>query len=187
MRFFFSAHIPDATRILLVESGSHHILERARKSPGAMFPQAEFDLCTCFAGLPSEPVANVWRVTDAHSLSSKLALAFQIARAKPPIAALLMTGEPVMFNWKILLLLLLPSKLIFVNENGDFFWLDRANLAALRQFLGARWGGSGEDSVRGICRLLLFPFVFLFLLFSGALAYLRRWMRLAWWRLSKNS
>ncbi len=190
MRYFFSPRIPAAPRILLVESGSRHILERASRSLGAMFPTAQFDLCTCFADLPATPVAgawhDVWRVTDAHGLSAKLAMALRIARSRPPVAAMLMTGEPIMFHWKMAFLVLLPSKLILVNENGDFFWLDRSNLAPLRQFVGARWGGGGEDAFRGLFRILLFPLVFLFLLISGALTYLGRWMRLAWWRLSSK-
>jgi hypothetical protein len=185
VRFFFNTRVPEAASILMVESGSRHVLERAMSGLSKIFPESQFDLCTCFPGLPPAPVHHVWRVTEAHSLSAKLGMAMRIRRSRPPIAAVLATGEPVMFNWKILLLLLLPSKIIVVNENGDFFWLDRSNLSILRQFLGARWGVNGEEMVRAFCRLLAFPFVLLFLLVSGLITYVKRWVRLAFWRLHR--
>ena len=83
-----------------------------------------------------------------------------------------------MLKWKLVLLLLLPSKMLVVNENGDFFWLDRTNMSTVRQFLGSRWGVNGDDLVRGICRWAAFPFVFLFLLVTGMLTYAWRWLRL---------
>ncbi len=133
MRFFLTGRIPEPTRILLVESGSRAMLERAVARMRPIFPHTRFELCTCFPGLPAvEAVDRVWRVTDARGLSSKLALLFRIVRSRPPIAALLFSGEPILFNWKLALLLLLPSKLLVVNEHGDFFWLDRVNLTRPR-------------------------------------------------------
>ncbi len=187
MKLFLTARIPDATRVLLVESGSRAVLELALARMAAIFPQASFDLCTCFPGLPaSQAVQQVWRVTEAPGLLSKLGLAFRIARTRPPIAALVFSGEPIMFNWKLILLLLLPSKILVVNEHGDFFWLDAANLTVLRQFLGVRWGVSGEELVRGFSRLVCFPFVFVFLLVGTGWTYLKRWVRLLAWRFGSS-
>src|SRR5262245_52795247 len=123
MRWFLTGRIPEPTRILLVESGSRLVLERAAAGMQRAFPQARLGLCTCFPGLPTPAPARVWRVTDARSVGAKLGMAWHMARSRPPVAALLFSGEPIMFNWKILLLFLLPSKIIIVNENGDFFWL----------------------------------------------------------------
>ena len=141
------------------------MLERAVAGMERGFPGVAFDLCTCFPGLPatSTVMSRVWRVTDAPSPGAKLRMAREIAATNPPIAALLFSGDPVMFNWKMILLALLPSKILLVNENGDFFWLDRPNLPTLRQFLGARLGMNGEGMLRGLTRVLTFPFVFLFL------------------------
>ena len=187
MKLFLTARIPEATRVLLVESGSRAVLERALVRMRLIFPHARFELCTCFHGWPTaQPIERVWRVTEAPGFFSKCGLALRIARSRPPIAALLFSGEPIMFNWKLALLLLLPSKLLVVNEHGDFFWLDRANLAVLRQFLGARWGVSGEELVRSLCRSVSFPFVFLFLLLGAAVAYLKRWLRLLMWRVRSS-
>ena len=183
MKLFLTGRIPEVTRILLVESGSREVMQRGLVSLFRVFPEAQFDLCTCFPGLPAvgpptPPIARVWRVTEAQSLASKLGLVFHIARTRPPVAALLFSGEPIMLKWKLLLLLLLPSKMLVVNEHGDFFWLDRTHMSTVRQFLGARWGVNGDDLVRGMCRRAAFPFVFLFLLIAGMVTYTMRWLRL---------
>ena len=186
MKYFLSGSSPAASRILLVESGSRRVLERAIAGVERGFPGVSLELCTCYPGLPSAVNAfgRVWRVTDALSYGPKWRMAREIAATRPPIAALLFTGEPIMFNWKMLLLVLLPSKILLVNENGDFFWLDRPNLPTLRQFLGARLGMNGEGLLRGLCRAVAFPVVFLFLLLSAGISYVMRWARLLYWKLT---
>lgn len=186
MKWILSGRIPDPTRILLVESGTRTALERAMASMHRHFPAAQFDLCTCFPGLPqAAPVQQVWRVTEARSVGAKLALARRIAATRPPIAALIFSGEPIMFNWKLLLLLLLPSKTIIINEHGDFFWLDRKHLSVLRSFVGARLGVGGDALFRAIFQVLLFPFVFVYLAGYAVVTYLARWTRLLVWKVSR--
>jgi hypothetical protein len=185
MRFFLTGRGPAVDRILLVESGSRHVLERAIAGMRRGFPDARLELVTCFPGLPGGASFNrVWRVTDAPSLGAKWRMARAIAASRPPVAAMLFSGEPVLFNWKAALLLLLPSKFLLINENGDFFWLDRPNLPTLRQFVGARLGMNGEGMLRGVCRVVSFPFVLVFLLLVGVFTYAMRWSRLLYWRLT---
>lgn len=186
IKYFLSGAAPPATRILLVESGSRHVMERAVGGVERGWPGIVLELCTCYPGLPASSTgfARVWRVTDAPSYGHKWSMAREIAATRPPIAALMFSGEPIMFTWKMLLLMLLPSKILLINENGDFFWLDRPNLATLRQFMGARLGMNGEGMLRGIFRAVLFPVVFLFLLLSAAVSYVTRWSRLLYWKLT---
>ena len=188
MRLFFTGRIPDPTRILLVESGSRHALERAMASMCRHFPNAKFDLCTCFPGLPETAAFDqVWRVNDARSLRAKLGMARRMAGTRPAIAALVFSGEPIMYNWKLLLLFWLPSKIIIINEHGDFFWFDRKNLAVLRSFVGARFGVGGDALLRALCQVLLFPFVFLYLILYALVTYLARWTRLLAWKLTRST
>jgi hypothetical protein len=183
MKWILSGRIPDPTRILLVESGSRQALERAVASMRIHFPSARFDLCTCFPGLPQgAPIEQTWRVNEARSLGAKLGMARRMARTRPPIAALIFSGEPVMFNWKMLLLLTLPSKTIIINEHGDFFWLDRKHLSVLRSFIGARLGVGGDALLRAVTQVLLFPFVFVYLAGYALVTYLARWTRLLIWK-----
>lgn len=185
MRWFLSGRVPHPTRILLVESGSRHLLERAVAQMNRHFPTARYDLCTCFPGvLETAPVDQVWRVNEARSLGAKLSMARAVVRTRPSIAALLFSREPVMFNWKMLLLAVLPSKIIVINEHGDYFWLDRKNLKILRSFVGARLGVGGDAFLRAASQVLVFPFVFLFLVFYALVTYLARWTRLLLWKVS---
>lgn len=186
MKWILSGRIPDPARILLVESGTRSAMERAVAMMHHHFPAARFDLCTCFPGVPvGPPFGQVWRVPEARSLGAKLSLARQIAGTRPPIAALIFSGEPIMFNWKLLLLLLLPSKIIIINEHGDFFWLDRKHLSVLRSFVGARLGVGGDALFRALFQVLLFPFVFLYLAGYALVTYLARWTRLLVWKVSR--
>jgi hypothetical protein len=183
MKFFFSGRGPAVDRILLIESGSRNVLERAIAGMQRGFPGASLELCTCFPGLPAAAAfERVWRVTDAPSLGEKWRMARAIAATRPPVAAMLFSGEPILFNWKAALLLLLPSKILLINENGDFFWLDRPNLPTLRQFVGARLGMNGEGMLRGLCRVIAFPFVLVFLMLAACVTYTMRWSRLLWWK-----
>ena len=45
-----------------------------------------------------------------------------------------------MTKWKWALALRLPVKVLVVNENGDFFWFDRANWRTIRHFVLFRAG-----------------------------------------------
>jgi hypothetical protein len=186
MKYFFTGRGPAVDRILLVESGSRHVLERAIAGMTRGFPGVRLELCTCLSGLPSgADFDRVWRVTDAPSMSAKWQMARAIAASRPPVAAILFSGEPILFYWKAALLLLLPSKILLINENGDFFWLDGPNLPTLRQFVGARLGMNGEGMLRGVCRVVSFPFVLVFLVLAAALTYMTRWSRLLYWKLTE--
>ena len=44
MRYFFRSRIPEPRSVLLIESGSRWILEKAYASMRTIFPQARFDL-----------------------------------------------------------------------------------------------------------------------------------------------
>ena len=79
-----------------------------------------------------------------------------------------------MTKWKWGLALRLPVKVLVVNENGDFFWFDRANWRTVRRFVFIRTGLSGGDAVRTIGRVLVFPLTLAFLLLYAAFVHLRR-------------
>ena len=58
----------------------------------------------------------------------------------------------------------LPVKVFVINENGDYFWVNREQSANVREFCLVRMGLSGEGAIRTIGQLLIFPFGLLFLL-----------------------
>ena len=183
MRYFLRRRVPEVGRILLVESGGRAVMEKACQRMTAMFPGARFELCTCYPGAPASSAPDrVFRATDAPGFFAKLKMLRAIRRARPPVAALLFTGEPILFWWKLAILVLAPAKILVVNEHGDFFWLDWGNRAVVRQFMLARAGVNGAEILRRACRILVFPFVFLFLGLYALCAYLVRWTRLLAWK-----
>ncbi len=160
-------------------------MEKAYARMRSIFPQARFDLCTCFPGLPADgSFDTVFRVTDAGDALSKGRMVLAMRHARPSIAALVFSGEAILLPWKLLLMLLLPSKLLVVNENGDFFWLDWSNRAVLREFLRVRFGVDGLELLRACYRALILPLSVLFLAVLALFSYLGRWTRLLYWSLT---
>ena len=128
MKYFFSRHIPQPHRILLVESGSRSLIEKVRpplrETLGEHF---EIDLLTCYAKLPAgfPPETRVYRTTDYRSGEARKALFEELRENGYALVGIVCSAEPVMFKWKLALAWRLPAKLFIINESGDFFWFDR--------------------------------------------------------------
>ena len=67
--------------------------------------------------------------------------------------------------------------MLIVNENGDYFWLDRGNWRIIRRFVLFRSGLSGAGAVRTLARLAAFPFTLTYLMLYTAWVHLRRKVR----------
>ena len=61
-------------------------------------------------------------------------------------------------------LALFPSKFLIINENVDFFWLDRAHRGAVKRFLLHRAGLLEGSTPQKMAAILVFPFAFAYLL-----------------------
>jgi hypothetical protein len=166
-----------------MESGSPEIARRAIERISKLFPDAGFHLCTCHSDTSSAFFSTVFRVADYPGTWKKLGLLFSFWRKGWEILVILCTGEPILWRWKILALFMLRSKVIIVNENADFFWLDWANRRTLRRFLAGRWGINRTESLQTFLRLLVFPLTLLFLLATVGFLYLRRACRLLLWKM----
>jgi len=174
---FLRTSLPRVSRVLLVESGSRHLLEGVIPHLRSMFGEGtSFELATCYAGLPAGLTSEsvVYPVYEYRGRQGRRRL-YRMLRARgPEVLVVICSGEPIMTKWKWALALRLPVKVLAVNENGDFFWFDRANWPAVRHFVLFRAGLSGGDAVRTIGRILVFPLTLAFLLFYAALIHLRR-------------
>src|SRR5258708_33945111 len=82
-----------------------------------------------------------------------------------------------MTKWKWVLAARLPAKVFILNENGDYFWVDRGHLGVIRHFILFRAGLSGAGAVRTLARLIAFPFALLYIILSAAPVHLRRKFR----------
>jgi len=181
MRWVFTLRQPTGTRILLVESGSRSILEgtiaHLQSGWGEGMPM---DLVTCYAGLPAglPEDTKLFHVADYATPELRRALLNELRSRDYAYAGMICAAEPVMNKWKWWLAAHVPAKFFVINENGDYFWLNRKNLKAMRGFVLVRLGLSGAGALRTIGRLLAFPFSVLYLVLYAAIAHLRRFFRL---------
>lgn len=180
MRFFLSQAEPPGTRILLIESGSRSILEgiitHLQSGWGEGMP---IDLVTCYAGRPAglDESTQVFHVADYGTPELRQKLAVELRGRSYAYAGMICAAEPVMNKWKWWLAAKVPAKFFVINENGDYFWLNRRNSKAMRGFVMVRMGLAGAGAVRTLGRLLIFPFAVLYLLLYAGAAHLRRFFR----------
>lgn len=190
MKYFFRRKFPGADDVLLIESGSPEVARRAVGKIREHFPGARYHLLTCWPATtpesrlaPAGPYRSVFRAADYPTGWEKLRLLLSLARRKWRVLAILCTGEPVLWRWKMLALAVFPSKVLIVNENADFFWVDWAHRHHVRQFLAVRWGINRGEMAATALRALVFPLTLLFLILTALYLYARRWRRLVVWRL----
>jgi hypothetical protein len=178
VRYFFSRLQPEATRILLIESGSRYLLEGLIPGIRSTYGNSIFvDLVTCYPGMPEgfDPgTTTVYRVTDYRGRAGRGRLYRELARNRYSIAGMICSAEPIMTKWKWSLAARLPAKFFVLNENGDYFWIDYGHWALIRHFILFRAGLAGAGAVRTLARLALFPLTLLFLLAYAAFAHLTR-------------
>ena len=194
MRWFFSRHAPEVDRLLLVESGPRSVAEavvpRIRKLFGEDVP---IDLLTCLRTDPkglnnngtgpntgqnqNARAPKVWRVIDCIDTDSRWELLWRIRYERHPATAIICAGSPIMMPWKLATLALLPSKFLIINENADFFWLDRSQFSALTSLLTQRAGLQQDLAVRIVGRAILFPLTLVYLLGFAAWVHGRRLLR----------
>ena len=178
MRYFIRRRHPPVSRILLVESGSRRLIEGLlpglRASYGERVP---IDLVTCYPGMP-EGVSAVYRVSDYQGGAARGRLYRSLGANRYAILGIVCSDERIMTRWKWALAARLPAKVFVINENGDYFWLDRGHLRSIRRFVLFRSGLSGSGAVRTLGRVLLFPFTLAFLLLYATTVHFKRAVRL---------
>ena len=180
MRYLLTGRQPEASAILLVESGSRGILERVlpplRQSWGRGVP---VDLVSCFATLPEgfPPETRLYRVADYRGPEGRGKLYRELEANRYSHLGIVCSAEPLMTKWKWMLALRLPAKVFVINENADYFWIDRLHFSNIRDFVLLRTGLAGSGAVRILARLISFPFTFAYLLLSAATVHTRRAFR----------
>jgi hypothetical protein len=178
LRHFFRRHLPPCTRILLIESGSRHLIEHIIPPLHSLFgDQLEIDLVTCYPGIPQGFHGRVFRVADYGGPAGRNQLLADLSARDYPITGVICSGEPIMTKWKWWLGARLTSKLFILNENGDFFWLDWGHRRNITGFITYRAGLTGAAAVPALVRFLLFPLTLAYLILYAGTVHLRRKIR----------
>ncbi len=180
MRYFISRRVPPFTRVLLVESGSRQLLEDLLDGLYDVHPEMTADLLTCYAGVPAKfnPArGRVYRVGDYPSSQTRKGFYRELTANGYTVVGMVCSAEPIMTKWKWMIAARLPAKVFILNENGDYFWLDRGHWSSIRHFALFRAGLAGAGAVRTLARLILFPLTLLYLILYAATVHLRRRLR----------
>jgi len=179
LRGFFTRIQPPFTKILLIESGSRRLFDRL--IPGlydTYGDQLQLDLVTCFAGVPAGfREGRVYRIADYRGREGRKRLYAELAAGGYTVAAMICSGEPIMFKWKWALAAHVPAKFFVLNENSDYFWMDYGRWRIMLRFLLFRAGLTGGAAIPTIARLLFFPFMLLYLIAYAGFVHLRRKLR----------
>lgn len=162
----------------MIESGARHILEQHLAWLKANCPDFEhIELVTCYPGTPKgfdESRGTIHRVYEYQGRARRKELYAKLEESRPDICAVICSGEPIMTKWKWAIGWQTTAKVVIVNENADFFFLDRSQLRNLRQLAFYRAGLTGGNVVSTLAHLALFPFTLTYLLMFAAWVHLRR-------------
>ncbi|MBZ5576083.1 MAG: hypothetical protein LAP40_05935 [Acidobacteriia bacterium] len=181
MRYFLSRGHPPVRSMLLVESGSRALLEHAlvplRKTWG---DEIAIDLVTCYSGFPEglrQESTRIYSVNQYRDREARRTLLRELLQNRYALVGIVCSDEPLMTKWKWAMALRLPAKVFIINENGDYFWLDRAHWSNIWRFAISRSGLAGTGAVRMLTRLISFPFTVLYLLLYATTVHTRRALR----------
>jgi hypothetical protein len=180
IRSFFRTKVPAFRRVLLVESGSRDLLEGLIPGIYKSHKNVQVDLVTCYAGQPValHEGARVYRVTDYGGAAGRERLLADVKAAGYDVLGLICSAEPIMTKWKWWLAWKLPqAKAFALNENGDYFWIDRAHSDILLHFVLFRIGMTGAGAPAAIARLLFLPVSATGLVLFACMAHARRALR----------
>ncbi len=101
MRYFFRRHLPPCSRVLLIESGSRHLIEGVIPALHSLFGnQIEIDLVTCYPGAPQGFNGRVFRLTDYGGPTARNRVLADLAAREYPVTGMICSGEPIMTKWK---------------------------------------------------------------------------------------
>jgi hypothetical protein len=180
LRYFFRRHLPPCSRILLIESGSRHLIEGVIPLLRSGFGETlEIDVVTCYPGSPRGCDGRIFRVGDyGGGAAGRGRLLGELAAREYRLAGMICSAEPVMTKWKWWLAARLPAKFFLLNENGDYFWFDWERRKTILQFAVYRAGLTGAAAVPAIVRFLLFPLTLAYLILYACTVHLRRRIRM---------
>ena len=117
-------------------------------------------------------------VSEARTLSRRLAILRRIRRGGYSVAGVLSSGDSTMALWKLAAIIVVPAKFLVLNENVDFFWIDRGHWTNAVALLQQRSGLGGESTVRSMAWFAALPFAALFLLCYATWVHVTRVLRL---------
>ncbi len=166
VKYFLRPHTaPPIRKILLVESGSRHLIEKLIPNLRLVYgEQTQFDLCTCFPGAPAALAGGrIYRTADFRTAAARKALFRELRANGYDAMGIICSAEPIMTKWKWMLVQRSGARAFLINENADYVWFDRLHWKGLAAYLRARLGFEDSGAVRTLARIVLLPFSVVYL------------------------
>jgi hypothetical protein len=167
LRYFLRPHsAPPVRKILLVESGSRHLLEKLIPNLRRVYGETlQFDLCTCFPNAPAAlgPAGKIYRTADFSSNAARKKLFRELRANRYDAMGIICSAEPIMTKWKWMLVYQAGARAFLINENADFVWFDRLHSKGLAAYLRTRLGFEDSGAVRTLARIVLLPLSLIYL------------------------
>ena len=180
--FFHPQKAPPIRKVLLVESGSRHLLERLIPNLRLVYGEnLPIDLCTCFAGIPAGVFseAKIYRTQDYTAPSARSRLYQELRANGYDAIGIICSAEPIMTKWKWMLVYRVDSHAFLINENADYVWFDRVHASGLAAYAHTRLGFEGSGAVRTLVRVVLLPISLVYLsLYAFTVHALRAWRQI---------
>jgi hypothetical protein len=177
MRGILQRAHPSFERVLVIESGPRDITEKFLRHVYDAHGCRQLDLLTCYDTAPESFDAgrgNFICVTNPEIATKRTRTAVAIGRSRYNIVATLCTGSPVLRNWKLLIALLTPAKLVLVNEHGDYFLFDYWHRNAAQSMLLRRLDVAGALRLELVGEIVWFPVTVAYLASYAALLHAKR-------------
>ncbi len=167
LHYFLRPHkAPPIRKILLVESGSRHLLEKLIPNLRMVYGDAlQVDLCTCFPGLPAAlgPDSKIYRTAEFGSNPSRQSLYRELRANGYDALGIICSAEPIMTKWKWMLAYQAGARTFLINENADYVWFDRLHWKGLAAYARTRLGFEDSGAVRTLARIVLLPLSLIYL------------------------
>lgn len=181
LRYFLRPHqAPLPRKILLVESGSRHLLERLIPNLRQVYGEnLHVDLCTCFPGVPQGLGAErrIYRTADFGTTSLRSGLYRELRANGYHAIGIICSAEPIMTKWKWMLVYRTGAHAFLINENADYVWFDRLHGSGLAAYARTRLGLEDSGAVRTLAHIVLFPVSLLYLSLYALTVHTRRALR----------
>jgi hypothetical protein len=138
------------------------------------------DIVTCYGSAPAGFDASrgqCYDIGDFQGSAGRKRLMAELWGKYYSGVGIICDETPIMFKWKWLIAGRLPGKLFVVNENCDYFWVDRGTAHIVWKFVLFRLGLTGADAARTLTQVALFPFTVAYLLAYAGWVHARRALR----------
>ena len=179
MTGLFRKSRPPFRRVLLIESGSRPIADRFLQSVYQFEGCSQVDVLTCFSTPPEafqDQRGQVFFVTDPAIAGNRRQFLRALASVPYDIVAVLSTDSRILRNWKWAVSLLTRAKIVLIEENEDFFFLDYGYLRHIKVDF-PRLRQEQITHLRLAGEVLLMPLMISYLLLYAGQVHLRRLLR----------